>query len=269
MAKRFEGQVIWVTGASSGIGESLALLLSQEGAKLILSARRRELLEAVKSKCARPSDVCVLPVDVAETDKAEAHVADALKAFGRVDVMVHNAGIGQRSLAAETPLSDDRRIMEVNYFGVLALTKALLPAMQKQQRGHFVVVSSVAGYVGTPQRSTYAASKHALHGFFESLRGETHKDNIAITMICPGFIDTEISVKAVKRAGGDESKVVQARSKMKAHGLPPEAAAKAMARGIAKRSREVHVGGKELAGIYMRRFAPGVLSELLKRVETT
>lgn len=265
---RFSGKVVWVTGASSGIGEALALQLAAEGARLVLSARRAELLEALKARCPRAEDVAVLPMDVARTDLARSYVEQALAAFGKVDVMVHNAGIGQRSLISETGLDEDRRIMEVNYFGVVALTKALLPEMKARGGGHFAVVSSVTGYVGTPFRSGYAASKHALHGFFESLRAEGHREGIHVTMICPGFVDTDIAIKAIERAGGGEVEKSATRAKANAHGITAAQCASQMVDGIAARKREIYVGGKEIAGIYARRYAPGLLARMLRRIET-
>lgn len=267
--KRFEDKVVWVTGASSGIGEALALELAANGARLIISARRRELLDALKARCSDPSVVHVLPMDVAETERAGEHVKSAVARFGRVDVMVHNAGIGQRSLIVATPLTVDRRIMEVNYFGVVALTRALLPDMMLKGGGQFVVISSLAGYVGTPYRSTYSASKHALHGFFESLRGEHAKDAIDVTMVCPGFVRTEISKKALAVAGeallpGEVSKHTAVEA-----GLAPEVAARKIADGIAKRKREIYVGGPEVIGVYLRRYTPGLLATALKHVKTT
>lgn len=266
--KRFEGKVVWVTGASSGIGEALALQLARQGARLIISARRRELLEQLRDRCARPEDVFVLPLDVVETDRAKEHVAAALGAFGKVDVMIHNAGITQRSLVAETSLEQDRRVMEVNFFGVVALTKALLPEMVARGGGHFVVISSVTGYVGTPYRSAYAASKHALHGFFESLRAEGHRDHIRVTMVCPGFIDTDIAVKAIEAAGGTEATKQSERARANAEGIAPAECATVILNGVARESREVYVGGKEVAGIYLRRYAPGLLAQALKYVKT-
>ncbi len=262
--KRFEDKVVWITGASSGIGEALALELGAQGARLVISARRRELLDALKARCADPSVVHVLPMDVADTDRAGEHVKDAVSRFGRIDVMVHNAGIGQRSLIVATPLVVDRRIMEVNYFGVVALTRALLPEMVLRGGGQLVVISSLAGYVGTPYRSTYSASKHALHGFFESLRGEHAKDAIDVTMVCPGFVRTEISKKAAAVSGEDPSKHTATEA-----GLLPDVAARRIADGIAKRKRELYVGGAEVIGVYMRRFAPGVLATALKHIKTT
>jgi dehydrogenase/reductase SDR family protein 7B len=262
--KRFEDKVVWITGASSGIGEALALELARDGARLILSARRRELLEALRARCPDPSVVHVLAMDVAETDRAAEHAKDAISRFGRIDVMVHNAGIGQRSLIVSTPLVVDRRIMEVNYFGVVALTRALLPDMMIKGGGLFVVISSLAGYVGTPYRSTYSASKHALHGFFESLRGEHAKHGIDVTMVCPGFVRTEISKKAVAVSGEDIANHTAVEA-----GLMPDVAARKIANGIAKRKREIYVGGAEVIGVYLRRYAPGVLATALKHVKTT
>ncbi len=258
-------KTIWITGASSGIGEALAIELGSRDVSLVLSARRLEELERVRQRCANPTRVFVLPVDVADTAAAETNVERALALAGPIDVMVHNAGIGQRALAKDTPLSEDRRVMELNYFGVVALTKALLPSMRERRRGHFVVVSSVTGYVGTPYRSAYAASKHALHGFFESLRAEAFDEGVRVTMICPGFVRTEIAKKALAAAGnphGEGHTAIEG-------GIAPEVCARAIARGMERESREVYVGGREIAGIYLRRFAPGVLAHGLRRVKTT
>ena len=259
------GKTIWITGASSGIGEALALELSRRDVTLVLSARRVEELERVRSKCANRQRVLVLPMDVADTSAAAVHVERAIALAGPIDVMVHNAGISQRSLAKDTPLADDRRVMELNYFGVVALTKALLPSMIARKTGHFVVVSSVVGYVGTPLRTAYAASKHALHGFFEGLRAEVFDEGIAVTMVCPGFVRTEIAKKALAAAGGAGGGDTHATDE----GIPPEACARAIARAMERQSREIYVGQREVAAIYLRRFVPGVLARVIRRVKTT
>jgi short-subunit dehydrogenase len=155
--------------------------------------------------------------------------------------------------------------MELNYFGVVALTKALLPAMRERRRGHFVVVSSVVGYVGTPYRTAYSASKHALHGFFEGLRAEVFADGIAVTMVCPGFVKTEIAKKALERAGAGNPADHTATEA----GIAPEACARTIARAMEREAREIYVGKGEIAGIYLRRYVPGLLARALRRVKTT
>lgn len=259
-------KTIWITGASAGIGQALAITLAaRRDVTLVLSARRAEELERVRALCADPHRVYVLPMDVADTAAAEANAARAAELAGApIDVMVHNAGIGQRSLAKDTPLADDRRVMELNYFGVVALTKALLPSMLARKTGHFVVVSSVVGYVGTPHRTAYAASKHALHGFFESLRAEVFGAGVAVTMVCPGFVRTEIARKALERAGGKASDHTALEG-----GMTAEACAKKIAAAMEREAREVYVGGAEIVGIYARRYAPGLLAQALRRIKTT
>lgn len=255
-------QVVWITGASSGIGEALALEMVKRGAKVIASARRVERLEALRDRSGARDRVAVVPMDVAQTDQAERYVTEARAAFGPIDVLVHNAGIGQRSFAEKTGLDVDRRIMEVNYFGVVALTKAALPEMLERRRGCFAVVTSVAGYCGVPHRTAYCASKHALHGFFEALRAEVSLRGIEITMICPGFIDTEIAASALTGDGGSHGKRAGV-------GISAERCARQIARAIAKRKPEAWPGGPEVAMIAVRRVAPGILRFLLPRVRTT
>lgn len=170
--ERFNGRVVWITGASSGIGRSLALAFDRAGARLILSSRTGEALDEVKRSCRQGAEIYVLPFDLADLEQIPTHAADALRRFGHVDYMVHNAAIALRDRAIETDLDVDRRIMTTNYFGPIALTKTLLPSMVRRRSGRIVVVSSLSGRYGGPQVSSYAASKHALHGFFESLRAE-------------------------------------------------------------------------------------------------
>jgi short-subunit dehydrogenase len=266
MPRTLDDRVIWITGASSGIGESLALELARRGAKLVVSARRAELLEALRLRCPEPTRVAVLPLDVADTARAAEHARTALVPFGRVDVMIHNAGITQRSAVKETSLEVDRRIMEVNYFGVVALTKAILPAMIAAGGGHFVVVSSVVGYVGTQERSAYAASKHALHGFFEAFRAEGHADRIAVTMVCPGYVATDITLHALKGDGSAHGR----RAESNAAGMSPAECARRVADAVESRAQEIYVGGpREIGAIYLRRFAPRLLAAILPRAKAT
>ena len=263
MVKPFEDRVAWITGASSGIGEALARQLAEGGARLVLSARRAEKLEALAAGLG-PSRARVVPLDVADTAAAGKNTEAALAAFGRVDLMVHGAGISQRARIVQTALEVDRRIMEVNYFGVVALTKAILPAMVQARGGRFVVLSSVTGYVGTPYRSGYAASKHALHGFFESLRAEHAADGIEVTMVCPGFVNTDIITHAL-HGDGREHGVKEATH---SGAMSAEACAARIVRAVRAGRPELYVG-RESVGIWLRRYAPAVLRTALRHVKTT
>ena len=172
MGYDFNDKVIWITGASSGIGEALAYAFSAGGAKLILSSRRADELERVRLACARPERVKVIPMDLMDHALFGVKTAEAIAAFGQIDVVVHNGGVSQRGLVMETSMEVQRKVMEVDYFSYVALTQTVLPHFVQQKSGQFVVVSSVMGKIGTPMRSAYAAAKHALHGYFDCLRAE-------------------------------------------------------------------------------------------------
>jgi len=173
----FKNKVIWVTGASSGIGRATALALSNQEAKLIISGRNKANLEATKEACKNPDLIQIIAFDLVDYNNLKQVVKQAISVFSHIDILINNGGISQRSLAEETDISVDKRIMDINYLGTIALTKALLPHFIEKHSGRFVVITSVTGKVGTPLRSTYAASKHALHGFFDSLRAEIYKYN--------------------------------------------------------------------------------------------
>ncbi|MBN7813582.1 SDR family oxidoreductase [Algoriphagus sp. H41] len=255
--------VIWITGASSGIGEAAAKKFSKEGYRVIISARKEPELERVKSECAHPEDVLVLPLDLTEIDSFEAKVSQALAQFGQIDVVLHNGGISQRSLIRETGLEIDRKLMEVNFFGTIALTKALLPHFISRKTGHFAVISSLVGKIESPYRSSYAASKHALHGFFDTLRAEHHGDHIAVTMICPGFIRTNVSVNAITADGSALGQMDEAQAK----GMSPEECANQIFSAIRGRKEEVYIGGKETMAIYLKRFLPSLFSKIIRKAK--
>jgi len=195
--KSIDHKIIWITGASSGIGETLAYELSKKNCKLILSSRREKELIRVKSKCAFPKNIEILTLDLLAFDRMKTYVEKALSFFGKIDVLINNGGVSQRSLIAETDFTVDKKIMEIDYLGTVALSKALLPHFVKHQFGHFVTVSSLMGKFGSPYRSGYCGAKHALHGFFDVLRMEHEKDGVFITMICPGFVQTNIAINAL------------------------------------------------------------------------
>ncbi len=257
----FSNQVVWITGASSGIGEALAVEFSKAGAKLVLSARRKEELERVAAKCGA-AEVLVLPMDLAKSEGFDGLVPQVLAKFGRLDVVVHNGGISQRALVKDTQMEVHRRVMEVNYFGTVALTRAVLPTLLAAKRGQFVVISSVAGKLGTPLRAAYCASKHALHGFFDCLRAEVANDGVGVTMICPGYIATEVSKNALTADGSPTNKT----GEDIANGFPADLTARQIVDAVAARRSEVYVGrffGKERLALGLKRFLPGVLERMV------
>ena len=256
----FQNKVIWITGASSGIGEALAYACSQRGAKLVLSARRQAELARVRSQCTRPDDHLVLPLDLADFDAAAA-TQQVLDAFGQIDILVNNGGISQRGAAVETGLDVDRRIMEINYFGAVALTKAVLPAMIARQSGHIVTISSLSGKISTPRRSAYAASKHALHGFFDALRSEVYKDGVHVLLVCPGYVKTNLSLHALTGDGQTHGKLDPTQEK----GITPEALAVKILAAVEQGKDEVLIGGKEVLAVYLKRLWPGLYSRFIRR----
>jgi dehydrogenase/reductase SDR family member 7B len=257
-------KVVWITGASSGIGAALAEACSRQGAHVVLSARRIEELEAVRRRCERPDQHFVLPLDMAGADFDSA-VADVLGRFGRIDVLVNNAGISQRSLAAETTLAVDRRIMEVNFFGVVSLTKAVLPVMRRQKAGDIVVISSMVGLISTPLRSTYSASKHALHGFFEALRAEEYDNGVRVMLVCPGAIATDVSLHALAGNGSEHGVM----DPLQANGMAPDECARRILLALAQGRELVVVAGREAMAVTLNRFLPSVYRRLVRRMKVT
>ncbi|UZD23652.1 SDR family oxidoreductase [Algoriphagus halophytocola] len=256
-------KVIWITGASSGIGEATAYQYAKEGWHLILSARNEAALNQVKLACLNPEHCYVLPLDLAEQSTFREKTAEAIAAFGQIDAILHNGGISQRSLIRETSLEIDRKIMEVNFFGTVALTKELLPHFIQRQSGQFGVISSLVGKFGSPFRSSYAASKHALHGFFESLREEHYRDNIAVTMLCPGFIKTNVSKNALTADGTPLNEMDKAQE----NGMSAEDCAKEIYTALKAKKLEAYIGGKEKMGIYLKRFVPTLFTRILRKSE--
>ena len=263
----WHNKTVWITGASSGIGRAAANRWAELGARVILSSRKEESLQEVANQWTEEqrSQSLILPLDLSQAEQLPDKVAAALQWAGTIDVMVHCGGISQRSTVLETDLSVDRRVMEVDYFGTLALTKALLPHFVERQAGQFVVVTSLMGLFSSPLRSGYCGAKHALHGFFESLRAEHHDDGIGVTMVCPGFIHTNISMNAVV---GDGSQQGTMDAKTGA-GLTPEVCATRMVRAVERRKPQVLIGRFEIIGAYLKRFAPGLMRRIVRKAAVT
>lgn len=262
--KELRNKIVWITGASSGIGEALAHAFAAEGAFLVLTARNREKLEQVRSDCMPFAAGCLVePADLSDTASLGPLVERVIGQTGRIDMLVNNAGRSQRSLAGETPLEIDRDIMELNFFSVVALTKLVLPHMISNRSGHIVVTSSITGKFGSPLRSAYAASKHALQGFFESLRPELAGDHIRVTIVSPGFIHTNISVNAVTRDGTAYQKM----DRGQARGMDPSQCAAKIVKAVKKDRRELLVGKMEISMVYIRHYIPAVYHWLIRKIK--
>ncbi|HDZ15316.1 hypothetical protein LCGC14_1225920 [marine sediment metagenome] len=260
-----DGKIVWITGASSGIGEALAYALNKQGCKLILSSRKKDALEKVQKQCAQPENVSIVPLDVSEFDTLSDKAVIALAAFGSIDVLINNAGISQRSLIIETKMEVYKRIMDVDFFGAVALSKAILPHFVKQQKGHFVTISSLMGKFSSPKRSGYCAAKHALHGFFDALRMEHQDDNIGVTMVCPGFVQTNVAKNSLQGDGSPKNE----QSDSIANGIPVEVAAEKIIRAVERNKLEVYMGQKEVVGVYLKRFFPRLLHQIVSKRKVT
>jgi dehydrogenase/reductase SDR family member 7B len=265
MSNYFQQKRVWITGASSGIGEALALAFSEYQCHLVLSGRNEKELNRVAAACADAgaASVLVQALDLAAHAQIPVIAADVLKKAGKIDFLINNGGISQRALALETTLEVDKRVMDVNFFGTVALTKAVLPHMLTHQLGHIVTITSLTGKFGSPYRSSYAASKHALHGFFDSLRAELGDSPVKITLICPGFVRTNVSVNALTGDGSKLGSMDDATDK----GMEPQHLARKILNALAQQKEEVYFGGKEVLGVYVKRFFPRYFSKLIKKAK--
>ncbi len=260
----FTGKVVWITGASSGIGEALVKTFAQGGSRVIASSNDSARLEMVAESCsAMKGSVTTVSFDLAEMAGIEELVAGVVEREGRVDMLLNIGGISQRALIRETPLWLDRRIMEINYFGTIALTKALLPYMIRNGGGHIAATSSISGRFGFPLRSAYSASKQALHGFFETLLLEHGRDNIRVSVIIPGRVQTMISLHALTATGAEHGKMDEGQS----GGVTAEKAARQILSGLARNRREILVGSSELLMLRIRKYMPALFFRIAGRIK--
>jgi len=228
----------------------------------VISARRAEILAEVRAASGRPEMMQIVPLDQANLVSAARGAGEAMAVFGGLDLVVLNGGISQRSLAIETSVAVDQQLMLVNYLANIAMIKAILPALVAQPSAHIAVVSSLVGVIGSPYRSGYAASKHALHGFFDSLRAEL-PETVTVTMLCPGFVKTDVSINALTGDGRPLGQMDEAQ----AQGLSPDRFVEQALSAIAAQRREVYIAGPERRAIWLQRFFPGVLSRMLRNAK--
>jgi dehydrogenase/reductase SDR family member 7B len=257
-------QVAWITGASSGIGEELSKQLAAKGLRLILSARNETKLNELRSQLPG-TDHLVVPLDLEHSHTFGELAQTVLAQTGRIDFLYNIGGLSQRAEASETPIEVDRRIMEINYFGTIALTKAVLPFMQRQQSGHIIAISSIAGKFGFYLRSAYSASKHALHGFFESLLLEEAENNIHVTIACPGKINTPISLSALNKDGKAHGEMDHNQET----GMPVDECVRILLKAVEKRKKEILIGNKEIKAVTLKRFLPGLFWKVIARQSAT
>lgn len=261
----FKDKKVWITGASSGIGEAIAYAFAQEGAYLILSARNIAELERVKKGCTGAANVDIVVLDIGNHADIFTIAKTVLAQVGSIDVLVNNAAISQRALAKDTAFEVDRQIVNVDLLGTIAMTKAVLPTMLDQKSGQIIVISSLMGKFGAPLRSTYAAAKHGLHGFFDTLRAEIFKSHVKVLIVCPGFIHTNISINAVTADGSKQGTMDDATGK----GLDPSILASKILKAVRQGKEEIYVGGREIMGIYLKRFFPRILAKVVRKAKTT
>ena len=264
--KHFNGKIIWITGGSSGIGEALVKTFAQYGATVIASSNDAAGLERVKSECAGyAKNVTCVPFDLANSSSVDSLVSKQVESFGGIDFLINIGGISQRASIEDTPLWLDRKIFEINYFGTIALTKAILPYMIRQKSGHVLATSSITGRFGFPLRSAYSASKQALHGFIETLHLENKKNNIRGSVIIPGRVRTSISLHALTSSGQEHGKLDDGQ----AGGITPEKAALQIIKGIKNNKREILVGSGELTMLHIRRYLPWLFFRIADKIKST
>jgi short-subunit dehydrogenase len=260
--ERLDGNVVAITGASKGIGAELARQLAVKGAKLVLAARNEKELEAVAEDCRKAgASVVIVKADVALERDCQAMVAGAVLAFGRLDTLVNNAGVSMWARFEDIEdMSILERIMQVNYMGSVYCTRHALPHL-RESRGRIVGIASLAGMVGVPTRTGYSASKHAMRGFFDSLRIELDGSGVTVTMIYPGFVSTGIR----ENATGPDGKPILVSPVKEGEVMSVEDCARRIVAAIERREREVVMTARGKIGLWLKLVAPGLIDRIAKR----
>ena len=254
-------QVIWITGASSGIGEALTYAYAKRGAKLIISARRRAELERVKAACAGDhGNIYILPIDLEMHQQAPRWYEDAKHAFGTPDILINNGGIGHLGNALEMQEEVERKVLDINFWGQVGLSKAVLPDMMNRGSGKIVIISSLLGHYGSARLAAYAASKHALLGYFESLREEVRSSGVKFLLVSPGFVNTNVTLNSLTESG----ELYNQNSIAQEQGMRPEHFAEKLIKKINSNAQYAYIGGKEMLAIPLKRFAPRLFYKLYR-----
>ena len=263
--KKFANKVVWITGASSGIGRATALEFAREGATLLLTALEADLLMNVRSECLNlgAPAVTTLPFDLSQTDELENLANNAIKVYGHIDVFYNNAGISQRGTTVETDMAVIRKVMDIDFYAPVILTKIVLPKMIECGGGQLAVTTSINGMFGFPLRCAYSSAKHALYGFYETIAAENYKDNIHVTIVTPGRVQTNISLHALEKDGKQHGKMDAGQ----AAGITPEKAAQKIVKAIYRKKNEVLVGSTELLMVYIKRFFPRLCARIARTIK--
>ncbi len=257
------GKVIWITGASSGIGEATTYALAKEGCKLIISSRRLEELERVRNNIKlADSDILVLPIDLEQYQHTDEWVKAVIAKFNRIDILINNGGISQKGYALATDSAVERKIMDINYFGNVALSKAVVKIMKQQKSGKIAIIASIIGKFGLPNLTTYSASKHALYGFYDSFRIELKKDNISILIVSPGFINTNVAINAVKGDG----ELANENSEAMENGMKTDVFARKFIKALKSNRNHKYIGKKELLTVPFKTFFPNIFYNLMYKM---
>ncbi len=262
----FKDKLCWITGASSGIGQALALELAKEGAKLVISSNQQTDLDKVKEQCLQHTSFCeAIAFDLSNPEVVEQTALEVQQKYGAIYLLINNGGISQRALAIDTSIALDRKIMEIDFFSYVVLTKAILPKMIEAGEGYIAATSSISGKFGFPLRSMYASAKHAIQGFFETIRLELLPHNIFVTIAYPGRVQTNISLNALEKDGTPHGKMDPGQ----ANGIPADICAQRYLKAIKKRKPEVLIGGKELLMVHIKRLFPRIFYQVIGNIKTT
>lgn len=252
---------VWITGASSGMGEAMAKEFNSLGAKVIISSRRENELIRVKNSCKFPDKVFIKVLDLEDYLSLEQKANEVIFEFGTIDILVNNGGISQRAKVDQEDFAIIEKLMKINFFSAAMLSKVCLKGMIEQKFGQFVCMSSLAGKFGIPLRSGYAASKHALHGFFETLRAENYDNNIRVLMVTPGYVNTNVAINALTANGNSTGQNDLGQEQ----GMSPEKVAKQIIKAINKNKLEIAPGGFETFGIKLHKFFPRLFSKIIRK----